>query len=66
MKTDNFPIVSFNYQEGNLQKKSVEIGFTFYRKVFFLVPQQSAYTIGTSISTLLGFPPTLCCKKKGD
>ena len=41
MKTDNFPIVSFNYQEGNLQKKSEEIGFTFYRKVFFLMPQHS-------------------------
>ena len=41
MKTDNFPIVSFNYQEGNLQKKSEEIGFTFYRKVSFLMPQHS-------------------------
>ena len=29
MKADNFPITSFNYQKGNLQKKSEEIGVTF-------------------------------------
>ena len=41
MKANNFPITRFNYQIGNLQKKSEEIGFTFYKKVSFLMPQHS-------------------------